>query len=820
MAGRSSKGKLRGMLSDRVRVWWPPTKDRKRTDFSGMYWPAKVVKQTSEGYEVQYDNGDTETVLSENVSPFNPPFKFGEEGCALQVGEFCEVFNGSVTDPAAWVGKVKRINKRGTFTVSYPFHDAPDDHIKPEMLRRARVYDSHTRWWALITPGQDWEDGEVSSPVELEQCDEETLADILGTEARLLMARRKGPTPASPLSGKLTALQQQAEAAASSKKAASTSGPAARRGRKANASDEQTGDSTRTAKRAKKQEAAAPTGLPLPTSPEGTPIAGYITHHVPGLGPVLVPLSSVIAGASGVLPPHITAALQSLGPGGSAAPHFANTVPSAPVLPAPSAGQLLQQAAVNQILQQQAAAAFAPNPSSAQARPTAASTAGRGRLDGGYPGVGPTSLAALVPHVPSPPHVAGSLAAAVAAAAAAAKTEAPAASAVMAPSSPKTHTQAAGSLVEAATSGEGQEGEGEGKKEKRLRRKKDPAAPKKALTGYLVFINSKREQVIREHPEADLKDQVRLLAALWRQVKPDEKEACEATAAQDRDRYALEKAKYVETLKQEPPAVPPPVAAPAPSPPPPAPAAAPSVVPQISPPASLGKGRRDTDAPKRPRTAYILFSMEFRKTLDSPIGFNDGTKLAAEAWNKASKEEKAPHVLAAEREKVQYERLCDEYAMRKEAATAAHQAGVADMARHLWGAEARQPQAAEPSSAADKTQAHAAPPATVQYTGPDEHILHELDLVKAKACLARAGFHQTVYYMLVDVWRSGSDRLPDAIRSYKTHVATRKAKPDWKGFVIGIFGLDILAPLLNKKPAASEAEANAPAAADPDENSD
>lgn len=51
-----------------------------------MYWPAKVVKHTSEGYEVQYDNGDKEMVLSENVSPFNLPFKFGEEGCALQVG--------------------------------------------------------------------------------------------------------------------------------------------------------------------------------------------------------------------------------------------------------------------------------------------------------------------------------------------------------------------------------------------------------------------------------------------------------------------------------------------------------------------------------------------------------------------------------------------------------------------------------------------------------------------------------------------------------------------------------------------------------------
>lgn len=78
--------------------------------------------------------------------------------------------------------------------------------------------------------------------------------------------------------------------------------------------------------------------------------------------------------------------------------------------------------------------------------------------------------------------------------------------AVVAPCSPQTHAQAAASLAEAAARGEGQEGEG--KKEKRTRKKKDPAAPKKALTAYLVFINSKREQIIREHPSADLKDQV------------------------------------------------------------------------------------------------------------------------------------------------------------------------------------------------------------------------------------------------------------------------------------------------------------------------
>lgn len=80
--------------------------------------------------------------------------------------------------------------------------------------------------------------------------------------------------------------------------------------------------------------------------------------------------------------------------------------------------------------------------------------------------------------------------------------------------------------------------------------------------------------------------------------------------------------------------------------------------------------------------------------------------------------------------------------------------------------------------------------------------------------------------MLVDVWRSGSEKLPDAIRSYRTHVANRKAKPDWKGFVIGIFGLDAIMPLLNQRAATVEveaeasAEADAPAVADADEASD
>ena len=68
-----------------VRVWWPPTRNKKRTDFSGAYWPAKVVDSFDGGYRVEYDNLEREDVDSEDVSPANPPVAFGEETTPLAV---------------------------------------------------------------------------------------------------------------------------------------------------------------------------------------------------------------------------------------------------------------------------------------------------------------------------------------------------------------------------------------------------------------------------------------------------------------------------------------------------------------------------------------------------------------------------------------------------------------------------------------------------------------------------------------------------------------------------------------------------------------
>jgi len=62
------------------------------------------------------------------------------------------------------------------------------------LVRRARVWDEHAARWNYVRPGQDWDDGEVTSPTELEQCrNEKELLRALQARFRLQPAvRQKG----------------------------------------------------------------------------------------------------------------------------------------------------------------------------------------------------------------------------------------------------------------------------------------------------------------------------------------------------------------------------------------------------------------------------------------------------------------------------------------------------------------------------------------------------------------------------------------------------------------------------------------------------
>jgi hypothetical protein len=82
-----------------VQVWWPPTRNPKRTGFSGAWWPAAVRKVTEAEYTVEYDNGETEVVNAEHIFPYDLPVGFGQEEEPLQVS--CRDVQPSMVSPAA-----------------------------------------------------------------------------------------------------------------------------------------------------------------------------------------------------------------------------------------------------------------------------------------------------------------------------------------------------------------------------------------------------------------------------------------------------------------------------------------------------------------------------------------------------------------------------------------------------------------------------------------------------------------------------------------------------------------------------------------------
>lgn len=61
--------------------------DRRRTDYSGAYWPAKVVDRNRNRVIVQYDDDDSfEHVYRKNMNPLPVPVDFGQEKTKLAVG--------------------------------------------------------------------------------------------------------------------------------------------------------------------------------------------------------------------------------------------------------------------------------------------------------------------------------------------------------------------------------------------------------------------------------------------------------------------------------------------------------------------------------------------------------------------------------------------------------------------------------------------------------------------------------------------------------------------------------------------------------------
>lgn len=80
--------------------------------------------------------------------------------------------------------------------------------------------------------------------------------------------------------------------------------------------------------------------------------------------------------------------------------------------------------------------------------------------------------------------------------------------------------------------------------QKKQRKKKDPNAPKKALSAFMVYSNDVRAQVKEDNPGIAFGDVAKVISEKWKALGAEEKAPYEAKAAADKDRYAQEKKEY------------------------------------------------------------------------------------------------------------------------------------------------------------------------------------------------------------------------------------------------------------------------------------
>lgn len=81
-------------------------------------------------------------------------------------------------------------------------------------------------------------------------------------------------------------------------------------------------------------------------------------------------------------------------------------------------------------------------------------------------------------------------------------------------------------------------------KETKVKRKKDPNAPKRGLSAYMFFANDQREKVREDNPGIKFGDVGKILGEKWKELTDKDKTPYEAKAKADKERYESEKARY------------------------------------------------------------------------------------------------------------------------------------------------------------------------------------------------------------------------------------------------------------------------------------
>mmetsp|Transcript_10955 Transcript_10955/g.14293 ORF Transcript_10955/g.14293 Transcript_10955/m.14293 type:complete len:307 (-) Transcript_10955:237-1157(-) len=170
---------------------------------------------------------------------------------------------------------------------------------------------------------------------------------------------------------------------------------------------------------------------------------------------------------------------------------------------------------------------------------------------------------------------------------------------------------------------------------------RDPNAPKRNLSAYLLYQNSMRSTFKQERPELNFGELAKYTSARYAELTPEEKQEWKQKSIADKERYDRELSEYT---------------------PPPgynAKGDALDMSGKVAGRKRAQKAQKDKNAPKRNLSAYLLFQNANRETLkrENPeLSFGQLSTLTSAKYSKLTPEEKAVWTKKAEEDKLRYER--------------------------------------------------------------------------------------------------------------------------------------------------------------------
>ncbi len=174
---------------------------------------------------------------------------------------------------------------------------------------------------------------------------------------------------------------------------------------------------------------------------------------------------------------------------------------------------------------------------------------------------------------------------------------------------------------------------------KKGKKKRDPNAPKKPMTAFMLFSNEMRSKLKEENPDLSFGDLAKLVGQKYKELSSDQMAIYEVKVKKDKERYNNEMANYD------------------------APSDGDDDVEKRS-KGKKKKAKKDPNAPKRAMTAFMCFSNDMRSKIkeENPdLSFGDIAKLVGQKYKELTSDQMAVYESQANKDKERYKKEMTKY---------------------------------------------------------------------------------------------------------------------------------------------------------------